>query len=44
MNMNDVFSFTVLMSRYMLAGMAVIVIGSCVVSLVTRRFDTLVGS
>ena len=44
MDMNDVFSFTVLMSRYMLAGMAVIVIGSCVISLVTRRFGTRVGS
>lgn len=44
MTMNDVFSFTVLMSRYMLAGMAIIVIGSCVVSLLTRRFGTRVGS
>ena len=32
------------MSRYLLAGLAVLIIGSCVVSLVTRRFGSRVGS
>lgn len=44
MTINDVFSFTVLMSRYLLAGLALLIIGSCVVSLVTRRFGSRVGS
>ncbi len=44
MNVEDILSFTMLMSRYMLAGLAVLVLGSCVVSLVTRRFGKRVGS
>ncbi len=44
MTINDVFSFTVLMSRYLLAGLALLIIGSCVVSLITRRFGSRVGS
>ncbi len=44
MDMNDIFGFTVIMSRYLIAMLAVLVLGSCVVSLVTRRFGKRVGS
>lgn len=44
MNMENIFAFTVVSSRYLLAGLAVLVLGSCVVSLVTRQFGSRVGS
>lgn len=44
MDINDIFSFTILISRYLTAGLAVIVLGSCVISLVTRHFGSRVGS
>ena len=44
MDMSDVFGFTVSISRYLLAGLAVLVLGSCVVSLLTRQFGSRVGS
>lgn len=42
--MEDMLDYTVLVSRYLLAGLAVLVLGSCVFSLVTRRFGKRVGS
>ncbi len=39
-----VFEFIVSVSRYILAGLAVLIIGGCVVSLVTRQFGSRVGS
>ncbi len=44
MNMSDMLGYTVLISRYLLAGLAVLVLGSCVFSLVSRRFGKRVGS
>ncbi len=44
MSLDGVFEFSVEASRYMLAGLALLIIGSCVFSLVTRRFGTRVGS
>ncbi|MBQ8027659.1 MAG: FHA domain-containing protein [Clostridia bacterium] len=41
---NDIFEFTVGLTRYLLAGLAVLIIGSCVFSLVTRQFGSRVGS
>ncbi len=40
----SVFDFTVNSTRYLLAGLALLIIGSCVFSLVTRRFGSRVGS
>lgn len=42
--MDEIFSVTVELSRYMLSALAVLIIGSCVVSLVTRQFGSRVGS
>ena len=44
MNFDNVFEFTVSSARYLLAGLALLIIGSCVFSLVTRRFGSRVGS
>lgn len=44
MDINDILGFTALISRYLTAALAIIVLGSCVISLVTRRFGSRVGS
>lgn len=44
LEINDIFEFIVSSSRYLLAGLAVLIIGGCVVSLVTRQFGSRVGS
>lgn len=44
MDFESVFEFTVGSARYLLAGLALLIIGSCVFSLVTRRFGSRVGS
>lgn len=44
MKLDNMFDFTVEASRYLLAGLALLIIGSCVVSLVTRHFGSRVGS
>ena len=44
MDFNEIFDILVIVSRYLVAGLAVLVLGSCVVSLVTRRFGTRIGS
>ena len=44
MDFNEIFDILVIVSRYLLAGLAVLVLGSCVVSLVTRQFGRRIGS
>ncbi len=44
MELDAIYDFAVEASRYLLAGLALLIIGSCVFSLVTRRFGTRVGS
>ena len=41
---NDFFETIISSGRYLLAGLALLIIGSCVVSLVTRQFGSRVGS
>lgn len=40
----EFFDLIVMISRYLLVGLALLIIGSCVVSLVTRQFGSRVGS
>ena len=42
--MDEFFNVIVSISRYMLSALAVLIIGSCVVSLITRQFGSRVGS
>ncbi len=44
MDFNEIFDILVIVSRYLVAGLAVLVLGSCVVSLVSRRFGKRIGS
>lgn len=44
MDFESVFNFVESSSRYLLAGLALLIIGSCVFSLITRRFGSRVGS
>lgn len=44
MDFNEIFDILVIVSRYLVAALAVLVLGSCVVSLVSRPFGKRVGS
>ena len=44
MGFDEIFDILVILSRYLVAALAVLVLGSCVVSLVSRRFGKRVGS
>ncbi|HBL40027.1 MAG TPA: hypothetical protein DDY98_00030, partial [Ruminococcaceae bacterium] len=44
MEINEIFDILLSMSRYLVAALAVMVLGSCVVSLVSRRFGKRIGS
>lgn len=44
MTIENIYGFTVEISRYLLSGLAVLILSSCVVSLVTRQFGSRVGS
>ncbi|MBO5359750.1 MAG: FHA domain-containing protein [Clostridia bacterium] len=44
MDINELYISAVSLTRYLLAGLAVLITGGCVVSLVTRRFGSRVGS
>ena len=44
MELDEIFDILVIVSRYLVAALAVLVLGSCVVSLVSRRFGKRIGS
>ena len=44
MELDEIFDILVIVSRYLVAGLAVLVLGSCVFSLVSRQFGKRVGS
>ena len=44
MDINELYFTVTALTRYLLAGLAVLITGGCVVSLVTRQFGSRVGS